>query len=174
VFYLLMALVGVVWIGWREGRIPLATFINPDAWGADLGLGLGGGLLLVGAWELASRLLPAAREVERRLSEVLGPLRGGDAIGLAVLSGFAEEFFFRGAVQGSWGWLWASVLFAVLHSGPGSEYRLWTLFAAVAGFLLGGMMAWRGNLLAPVVAHVVTNGVNLLRMARRAREGTGS
>jgi len=57
-------------------------------------------------------------------------------VALAVLSGFAEELFFRGAVQGAFGWLPATLAFAVLHSGPGKAFRLWILFAAIAGSFL--------------------------------------
>ena len=67
-----------------------------------------------------------------------------------------------------WGWLAATVLFAVLHTGPGRAFRVWTLFAVVAGGLFGGLMEWRGNLLAPVIGHFVVNGVNLRRLASRA------
>ena len=82
-----------------------------------------------------------------------------------MLSGFAEELFFRGAVQGSWGFVWATLLFALMHTGPDPAFRLWTLFALLAGALFGGLMLWRGNLLAPVTAHFVVNAVNLRRIA---------
>jgi membrane protease YdiL (CAAX protease family) len=58
------------------------------------------------------------------------------------------------------------VLFSLLHTGSGKHFRLWTVFAALAGALFGGLMLWRGNLLAPVLAHVLVNGVNLRRLAR--------
>jgi len=96
----------------------------------------------------------------------LGPLQPGEAVALAVLSGFAEELFFRGAVQGAFGWLPATLAFAVLHSGPGKAFRLWTLFAAVAGLVFAGLTVWRGNLLAPIVGHFLVNAVNLGRLAR--------
>ena len=107
--------------------------------------------------------------LEELLGELLGGITAPQAIALAALSGFAEELFFRGAVQGAVGWLAASLLFALLHSGPGRELRLWTLFALCAGLLFGALMLWRGNLLAPVLAHFVVNAVNLYRLrgARR-------
>ena len=88
-----------------------------------------------------------------------------EIVALALLSGFAEELFFRGAVQGAWGWLPATVLFTLLHTGPGSTYKAWTAFAGVAGLALAGLMLWRGNLLAPILAHVVVNAVNLNQLA---------
>jgi membrane protease YdiL (CAAX protease family) len=166
--YLFLALAGILWIGIQRGMIPLALFVDIRRWWLDLGLGAGAGLLLLTLWWGAERAFPLARELEARLSSLLGPLTASEAIGLALLSGFAEELFFRGAVQGTLGWAAATILFGLLHSGPGRAFRLWTLFAVVAGAVLGGLMAWRGNLLGPVVGHFLVNAVNLRRLARRA------
>ena len=166
IFYLVLALAGTLWLGIQEGRIGIGLFVDPDSWWVDLGIGLAAGGLLVAVWLGARRVLPMAKKLEVELAELLGPLRTSEVVGLALLSGFAEELFFRGAVQGAWGWIPATVLFALLHAGPGVSYRIWTGFAAVAGLTLAGLMIWRGNLLAPVVTHVLVNGINLDRLAR--------
>jgi membrane protease YdiL (CAAX protease family) len=164
--YLVLALAGALWIGWRRGVIPLSLFFDRERWWLDLALGAAAGALLLGAWWGAERTFPLAKELEARLADALGSITASEAIALALLSGFAEELFFRGALQGTLGWAAATILFGVLHSGPGKAFRLWTLFALAAGALLGGIMAWRGNLLGPVVGHVLVNAVNLRRLAR--------
>jgi membrane protease YdiL (CAAX protease family) len=164
--YLVLALAGALWIGWRRGVIPLSLFFDRERWWLDLALGAAAGALLLGAWWGAERTFPLAKELETRLADALGSITASEAIALALLSGFAEELFFRGALQGTLGWAAATILFGVLHSGPGKPFRLWTLFALAAGALLGGIMAWRGNLLGPVVGHVLVNAVNLRRLAR--------
>jgi len=169
-FYLLLALGGIAWVGWREDRVPLELFVDPEGWWIDLAAGVGLGLGLIALWRVGARLFPAARELEAKIAAVLGPLGREEVIALAVFSGVAEELFFRGAVQGSWGWALATVLFALLHTGPGVAFGLWTGFAAVAGGLFGGLMVWRGNLLGPIVAHFLVNAVNLGRLA--VREGS--
>jgi uncharacterized protein len=168
--YLAMALGGVLWIGVREGRIPLELFFDPGGWWVDLAAGLAGGLLLLALWRGAERTFARARDLERQLASLLGRLSAPEAFGLAALSGFSEELFFRGAVQGSFGWVAATLLFALLHTGPGPAFRFWTLFAALAGLLFAGLMVWRGNLLAPVVAHFLVNFVNLGRLAGQAAD----
>lgn len=167
VFYLVLAVGGILWLGWSEGRIGLERFVDAERWWLDLGIGAVAGLALLGVWQGARRLFPSAERLEAQLAELLGPMETSEVIGLALLSGFAEEIFFRGAVQGAWGWFPATVMFALLHAGPGAGYRIWTAFAAVAGLALAGLMIWRGNLLAPVVTHALVNGVNLARLARR-------
>ena len=85
----------------------------------------------------------------------------------ALLSGFAEELFFRGAVQGTWGVWVATALFAALHTGRERGLWVWTVFAAVAGLAFGGLTILTGNLLAAIVAHCIVNAVSLTRLARR-------
>lgn len=164
--YLVMAVGGIVWIGLRRGVIPLSLFFDVRSWWLDLLLGIGAALLLLGTWIGAERAVPLARDLDRQIMAALGPLQPGEAVALAVLSGFSEELFFRGAVQGAIGWLPATLAFAILHSGPGKAFRLWTLFAAVAGLVFAGLAVWRGNLLAPIVGHFLVNAVNLGRLAR--------
>ncbi|HVR30006.1 MAG TPA: CPBP family intramembrane glutamic endopeptidase, partial [Thermoanaerobaculia bacterium] len=112
----------------------------------------------------------AARRFEALLRGVLGSLDASQAVGLALLSGFAEELFFRGAVQGAWGYGWATVLFAALHTGRDRGLWVWTVFALAAGLAFGGLVIWTGNLLPAVVAHVLVNAINLTRLARRRGE----
>jgi membrane protease YdiL (CAAX protease family) len=165
--YLVMAVGGALWIGIRRGVIPLALFVDVHRWWLDLLLGAGSAVVLLAFWAGAERVVPLARELDRQLMAALGPLEPAEVVGLAVLSGFAEELFFRGAVQEAFGWLPATLAFAILHSGPGRAFRLWTVFAAVAGLLFAGLVEWRGNLLAPIVGHFLVNAINLRRLASR-------
>lgn len=167
-FYLFLALAGCLWIGLSRKLIPLSLFIDTARWWRDAPLGLGAGLALLAVWWGAERIWPLAHQLGDRLARILGPLTAGEAVALALLSGFAEELFFRGAVQGSLGWGVAAALFGLLHSGPGRAFRLWTLFAFLAGIVFGLLMQWRGNLLAPILGHALVNAVNLQRLARRA------
>jgi membrane protease YdiL (CAAX protease family) len=173
VFYLVLALGGGLWIGLaRRGPIPLRLFLDlhPAHLALDLALGVAAGLLLVGVWRLGKRYLPAARELNDQLAQLLGGMSPADAVALALISGFAEELFFRGAVQSAWGWIPATILFAALHTGPGRAFKLWTLFALLAGLLFAALVLWRGNLLPAILAHVLVNAVNLTALAL---EGAG-
>lgn len=172
--YMMLAVAGGVWIGLREGRVELTLFLDTATVLPDLALGVAAGLVLLGLWEVGRRTLALARELEESIARVLASVEPQEAFALALLSGFAEELFFRGAVQGAFaqhGWLWAAVIFALVHTGPGRAFRMWALFALVAGLIFGALMVWRGNLLAPVVAHVLVNAVNLRRIILREDPG---
>ena len=108
------------------------------------------------------------RELERTLAEQIGAIDTSEALALALISGFAEELFFRGAVQASWGMAWATVIFTVMHFGRERIFRWWTAFAFVAALVFGGLTLQRDSILAAVVAHTVVNAINLRRMAAEA------
>lgn len=169
--YLVLAIAGAVWLGLAsEGGLALEQLVDPAGWWVDLVWGLGAGAALLALWLAGRTLLPMARELEEAIAELLHGLSPSDALALALISGFAEELFFRGAVQGSFGVVAATVLFALLHTGPGRPFLLWTAFALVAGAAFGALALHRGNLLAPVTAHVTVNAVNLVRLTRREAE----
>lgn len=170
VVYLVMASGGAVWMGLARGGLTVDRFVDPATWELDLLWGVAGGAALLALWLVGRTLLPAARELERQIADVLGGLSTADALALALISGFAEELFFRGAVQGSWGIVPATVLFALLHAGPGRPFLVWALFALVAGAVFAGLAVTRGNLLAPMAAHVLVNSVNLRRLAALGTE----
>lgn len=164
------AAVWVVALAWRRlGQGEPLWLATPDAevrWLRDGAFGVvaAASVIVGSAW--LTRRFRAGERLARALAEALGPLRPAQAWGLALASGIAEEAFFRGALQPVVGLWWASALFAAAHYVPRRGLALWSVFAAVAGLLLGGLYEATGNLLAPTLAHVLVNGVNLNRLVR--------
>jgi membrane protease YdiL (CAAX protease family) len=103
----------------------------------------------------------------RALAKLVGERSLRDCIVLAVASGVAEEAFFRGALQPALGWLPTSLLFGLVHFAPNRDLLPWMGFALCAGLVLGGLFESTGNLVAPIVAHVGINAVNLRRLVVR-------
>jgi membrane protease YdiL (CAAX protease family) len=139
-------------------------------WPRDLGLGLGCGLGVVALSALLTRATSWGDALARALAETLGGLGLADALLLAFASGLGEELFFRGALQPRVGLIAASLLFGIVHFIPRREFLPWTGFAIACGFMLGVLFAATGNLVAPVTAHVVINGINLPLLARQYGE----
>ena len=127
----------------------------------DLAVGLLAGAIVV----LISRQLTErtrwGEELALALAAVLGKLSIRQCALLAILSGVAEEAFFRGALQPQVGLTAASLLFGLAHVAPRRELFPWTLFSLAAGFLLGMLFEVTGNLVAPMVTHILVNAVNL-------------
>jgi membrane protease YdiL (CAAX protease family) len=166
-----MGLVAVAWRLLVDGHGPF--FAVPEAAVPEGGLlfrhalfGLlaGGGLIVCS--RLWIRYTGAGRALAEFLAELIGPLSGAQVVVLALASGLGEEAFFRGALQPRVGLVLASLLFGLAHLVPRRELAPWAGFAALAGVLLGALFETTGNLLAPVAAHVLINGINLRWLSR--------
>ncbi len=104
------------------------------------------------------------RSADIYLELVIKPLIWPDLIWLGLLPGLSEELLFRGVMLPALGLnftavIISSVLFGVLHlSGAGQwPYVVW---ATIVGFALGYCALITGNLLVPIVAHIITNLVS--------------
>ena len=145
---------------WQKlGGVQLLSFqFSPQAllWSVSLALGI----TLTSS--LVYRLWPAYRQsADFYLELVIKPLAWTDLIWLGLLPGLSEELLFRGVMLPALGFNLAavavsSVLFGVLHlSGNGQwPYVVW---ATIVGFALGYCALITGNLVVPVVAHIITN-----------------
>jgi hypothetical protein len=166
-FYGFLAIAGYVWL-WAIGGDVTALFALKNPW-LEIGLGVGAGVLIVGACAVLPAWFGMARELEKEFGWILGEQKKWEIAVLAVLSGIAEEFFFRGAMQQAVGPLLATVIFGVLHWPVNWSFRLWPFFAAAAGAVLAMERHVTGGLVAPILTHVIVNAVNLTRITRAYR-----
>ena len=169
-FYALMVVLAFVWRGLWDGGVPwsapgTALAPLPIRLAAGAGVGLAG--VALSRWWIARSEL--GTRLSDTLGQILGPMGMGTAWGLALASGVGEELLFRGAAQPALGLWIASVLFAVVHYLPGPGLWIWMLYALGAGGVLGGLFHWTGDVVAPVTAHTVLNGLNLSWLGRRNR-----
>lgn len=148
---------------WQKlGGVQLLSFqFTPQALLWSIGLALG--ITLTSG--IVYRFWPAyRRSADVYLELVIKPLEWSDLIWLGLLPGLSEELLFRGVMLPALGFnllavLVSSVLFGVLHlSGNGQwPYVVW---ATIVGFTLGYCTLITGNLLVPVIAHIITNLVS--------------
>ncbi|MEM7555239.1 MAG: CPBP family intramembrane glutamic endopeptidase [Cyanobacteria bacterium P01_A01_bin.84] len=128
----------------------------------DLFLGLVLGLAITGFSGLAYKFWSEyRRSANFYLDIVIKPLNFPDLIWLGLLPGLSEELLFRGVMLPALGSSHpaiavSSICFGILHlSGSGQwSYVIW---ATVVGFILGYSAILTGNLLVPIVAHILTN-----------------
>lgn len=154
------------WLPRGEGTL-VATAV-------DLSVGVAAGLAAVVVTNLLIRAAPPFARLADAMADVIGPLSWPTIAVAAVASSVAEEALFRGAVQPSFGWIAASVVFGLCHFMPDRRFLPWTVFALAAGFGLGALFGWRGSLVAPVAAHFTINLINLRLLSTRASERLSS
>ena len=174
IFYGVMGCAALFWRMSSPGESILHPAANVEpAFGVVAAIGLGAlvGLLAVGLSEVLTRFTALGESLADVLGEGLAGIGRADARLLALASGIADEMLFRGALQPAVGIFWASIVFGACHFLPRRELALWSVYAVGMGFAFGGLYEWTGQLLAPIAAHVVVNGINLPRLARRAEEG---
>ncbi len=114
-------------------------------------------------------------EVRQVIDEYLLPLFGkctwDELLAISVLAGLGEEILFRGWLQtwlaeslGPLGALAAaSVAFGMVHAVT----RWYAVMATVIGALLGALLLWTENLIAPILVHALYDFVALLVLLRR-------
>ena len=133
---------------------------------SSIGLGLALALTVVAMTPLLVDRTKWARELHAELAEIISPLSFAEITWLALASGFAEELFFRGAMQPVLGLLITSVIFGAVHVGPRPVFVVWTTWAFVMGLLLGSIFELTGVLWGPVLAHVWINQRNMTFIRR--------
>jgi uncharacterized protein len=148
---------------WQKlGSVRLLSWeINLEA--ILLGIGTAVGITI--ASSIIYRLWPAyRRSADIYLELVIKPLIWPDLIWLGLLPGMSEELLFRGVMLPALGLnltavIISSLLFGILHlSGAGQwPYVVW---ATIVGFALGYIALITGNLVIPIVAHIITNLVS--------------
>ncbi|MBI4564345.1 MAG: CPBP family intramembrane metalloprotease [Planctomycetes bacterium] len=167
-FYGFIFFAAWVWVDRGLQTTAGALWASPQ-WARDIAVGVGGAALLCVATPLLVAVSPAARELEREFGWILGQQRAWEVAYLAVLSGAAEEFLFRGAMYEAMGPVASTAIFAAIHWPVNRSFRLWPVIALAAGIVLAAERAWTGNLVAPAVTHALVNAVNLWRITRKYR-----
>lgn len=136
--------------------LPIQLSVEDFFWGVGLSLAItaaSGGLY---------RLWPAyRRSANYYLELVLKPLVWPDYIWLGLLPGLSEELLFRGVMLPALGAntlsvLVSSLLFGILHLSGNKQWP-YAIWATAIGLALGFSAIATGNLLVPIVAHVMTN-----------------
>jgi uncharacterized protein len=95
------------------------------------------------------------------LELILKPLALPDLIWIGLLPGLSEELLFRGVMLPEFGLDWVGVILSSLCFGAMhmSNFKQWSY--VLWATLIGGVFAWSailsGNLLVPIVAHILTN-----------------
>jgi membrane protease YdiL (CAAX protease family) len=167
IFYSALWVIALVWRVGLQGQPLWRVARDVEVhWIRDGALGVLAATAVIQLSAELTRRTRAGERLARALARAVGGIEGRQGWLLALASGVAEEAFFRGALQPVTGLWIASLLFAAAHFVPRRDLLPWSAFSLAAGLLLGGLYELTGSLVAPTVAHVVVNGVNLDRLVR--------
>lgn len=159
---ILLLVVAKIWQ--KLGAVQLLSVqFNTQAWLWSFCLALG----ITVASSLIYRLWPDyRRSADAYLELVIKPLMWTDLIWLGLLPGLSEELLFRGVMLPALGLNMAAVvisslLFGILHLSGANQWP-YVVWATIIGFALGYCALVTGNLVVPVIAHIVTNLISSL------------
>lgn len=152
-----LLIIAKLWLYLGAVSLLKLTLTPPDfAWGIALAAGI------VMASSVVYRLWPDyRRSADTYLELVIKPLNWPDLIWLGLLPGLSEELLFRGVMLPALGLnvlalVVSSLVFGVLHLS-GEQQWPYVIWATVVGLALGYSALATGNILVPIVAHVLTN-----------------
>lgn len=145
-------------LSWRDG---------------GLGVALGVGFTLASG-AMYERWGHYRRSADEYLAIVLKPLHWPDLLWLGLLPGLSEELLFRGVMLPAIGLNGLGIVvsgasFGVLHLSSVQQWP-YVVWATVIGVLLAISAVATGNLLVPIVAHVVTNLASSMVWKLRQRD----
>jgi uncharacterized protein len=157
-----LLVVSQVWLR-VSSVVMLKVLWKPD----DLLLGAGLAIVITLASSLVYRIWGQYREsADYYLELILKPLILADLIWVGLLPGLSEELLFRGVMLPEFGLDWGGVVlsslcFGALHM---TNFQHWAY--VVWASLIGMVFAWSalvtGNLLVPIVAHILTNLISAI------------
>ncbi len=119
---------------------------------------LGAGILLISKY-FFEEVSSSFRTLRRIVEHLLGPMDLKVAIFLAAFSAIGEEVLFRGAIQPYMGLVFTSILFGLLHVGPGGFVSPWSMWATISGLMLGWMFQETQCIWVPILTHFAVNFV---------------
>lgn len=152
-----LLIIAKLWIRFYQiPMLPVSLAIDNLLLGVALGLGISISSGIV--YRLWGKYRQSA---DLYLELVLKPLTFLDLIWLGLLPGMSEELLFRGVMLPAFGLNMlglsiSSICFGVLHLSGKNQWP-YVVWATIIGFVLGFSALATGNLLVPIVAHIITN-----------------
>ncbi|GAK59271.1 abortive infection protein [Candidatus Vecturithrix granuli] len=171
VFLLEGGLLGValLWAFWQD--IPLYAALIPSmiAWIQGIFLGFLFLIFNYAVIEWGARyskiLYTLKRLIESDVSPLFRHIDVHTVVVIALMSGVAEEIFFRGVLQAQFGIWITSAVFGLAHIWKKTAI-VYGMYVALMGLVFGSIYECSGNLWVPILAHVVNNLIAILYYIR--------
>jgi len=109
---------------------------------------------------------PSYRKFKKSLAAIFSGVNVLGAIWLALLSSVGEEILFRGAIQPFLGVWFTSFLFGLLHLDSEGGVCIWTVWAILAGIILGAVVNVTGSLWPAIIIHFIVNFIGIRGLSK--------
>lgn len=144
-----------------EHPAPWLPLKKPAGVAASAAMGFLLSLIAIGATRIVVSRFSWGRRLHKDLRPTARDLTTFQIFLLAGLSSLGEELLFRGLLTPAIGVGMSAALFGLAHQISGPSRWVWVGWAIVIGVGLGAVFAATGSLLGPLLAHAITNTVNL-------------
>jgi len=111
--------------------------------------------------ESMSRFTGWGRQLHILLKKLLTPISYFQILIIALLSGFIEEWFFRGVLLTHFGVVVSSIFFGLCHLILLKKIWVWSLWTFVFGLVFAELKLWSDSLLLVALLHFLINLVSL-------------
>jgi membrane protease YdiL (CAAX protease family) len=166
--YIVLAIVASAWEFWSQGSFLHSFEISRPgtafAWILSA--------IFVALYFFISILLTRftfwGRRLDTMFSRVLTPLSYFQILVIAILSGFVEEWFFRGVLLSHFGVILSSILFGLCHFIPQPKLWIWSLWSFAMGVILALIMNATQSIWICIFIHCTVNALMILYLNLRA------
>lgn len=129
------------------------------------------GVVIVAIYTISSqacgKLFEWARELEKLLQQLLTPLSYFQIILISLMSGFIEEWFFRGVLFTHFGLVLSSFVFALCHLIPAPKIWLWSVWTFFAGIGFCLILRVSDSLILCGLIHSAINAVGIILLNQK-------
>ncbi len=166
IVYVIMAFVGFEICWWYHQNVhALLGPVNYEI-GVTLGIIFAAVLFLNICQRYMELQFSSYKKFKKSLAAIFSGLNVFGAIVLALLSSVGEELLFRGAIQPFLGVWITSFLFGLLHLDADGNVCVWTLWAVVAGLILGAVVNVTGSLWPAIAIHFLINFIGIRGLSK--------
>lgn len=150
--------IGLVWMSLRKIPVFDSIKITPGTAAAGLAAGV---VLLTSSllFYLIDKCgfdLKLRKLIENQMYPVFKNITFPEILLIALMSGFCEEFFFRGILLPELGVFVSCLVFGILHTSSKETWFL-GLWSAMGGLFFSLLYLRTGNLFIPITAHAINN-----------------
>jgi len=155
--YGLLGLLSMIW-DWLSRGHPFYAWIESSSIGFA---GLIGATAIIAAYLafsfIMNKIFRWARQLENLFAQLLTPISYFQIAVISLLSGFMEEWFFRGVLLAHFGPIISSLVFGLCHLIPERGLWVWSLWSFLAGIAFALILQITGSLWLCAMVHAGIN-----------------